>query len=614
MYDVGGDRRARDNNCPTKSYDLRERVPDGKGRSGHKPNTMNSKRLNKPDQHGGSGQRHAVWTSFGLTLLVTLTLAGCSANKPPAQNTSSPQTKSMADPLAFQYFSLGSIAFAEADYPTAAASFERALRFDPDSREIRMSLAETYFRMRTLDRAITLVQAIPDHDQSTLEFLGKCFRYAGRDRDAEDVYQALVRKDSANASAYWYLSRLALKDGRMEEAGAWMAKSAQLRGDVTGLNEAGDLMMRSGKPEQALDAFRESVKRDSSLANRAALVGMAQSLEALGRPDEAVAAYRRVLARNPDDYITRKRLINHFLFTEQRDSAITEIKTLLESNPGDPERLRLGMLWYATGDTARAESLFTAVDAEEPAYITALYLGRIAAERGDHEEAKVHLRRAIAENDSIPDAWVHLVNSLVDQDSIDAAITLAETAASRIDNPKPVWYFLGITFSRRESYDTAAHWLARAFEEDTLDTRVQFALAAARERSGQFDEAATMFKNLLTREPANAPALNYLGYMYADSGVHLQESLELIQRALEQDPQNGAYLDSYGWVLFRLGRYEEAEVEIRKALAILDSDPVIHEHLGDILAAQGREDEARRHWERALELDPKNELVRNKID
>jgi len=543
-----------------------------------------------------------------------LALSGCAGGKPKAESKTPPPTRSVIDPMAFQYFSLGSIAFTEGDYESAAVSYERAMRFDPGSREIRMSLAETYFRLRELDRAISVARAVAPADTQSLEFLGKCYRYAGREEDAEEAYRALVALDSTNASAHWYLSRLTLKTGRFEEAAMYMAKSARLRGDVPGLNEAGDIFLRSGKHEQALEVFQESVSRDSSEANRGAMVGVAQSLEALGRQDEAVAVFRSMLAGNPSDILMRKRLINHFLYVENRDSAIVEIEELLKFAPSDPERVRLGMLYYAVSDTAKAESLFTALDAEAPAYIPALYLGRIAADRGNYELAKTHFRRAIAQDDSLPDAWVHLINAMVDQDSTAAAVEMTKTAAAKVEDPKPLWYFLGVNFSQRESYDTAITWLEKAFRSDSSDTRVQFALAAAMERSGRFDESADVFKEILRREPTNAPALNYLGYMYADRNVHLEESLDLIERALEVDPQNGAYLDSYGWVLFRLGRFDEAEAQIRKALGILDSDPVIHEHLGDILAAQGREDEARRHWERALELDPKNEIVRSKVN
>ena len=109
-------------------------------------------------------------------------------------------------------------------------------------------------------------------------------------------------------------------------------------------------------------------------------------------------------------------------------------------------------------------------------------------------------------------------------------------------------------------------------------------------------------------------ALNYLGYMLADRGVKLKEALAYVQRALALDPGNAAYLDSLGWAQFRLALYPDAEKSLRAALASDGGDPTIREHLGDLLNATGREDEALREWQAALLRGPEEpERVRQKI-
>jgi len=114
--------------------------------------------------------------------------------------------------------------------------------------------------------------------------------------------------------------------------------------------------------------------------------------------------------------------------------------------------------------------------------------------------------------------------------------------------------------------------------------------------------------------PKSAVTLNYLGYMFADKNMKLEESVALIQRALELDPYNGAYLDSLGWAYFRLGRLDQAEEYLVKALERLSRDPTIHDHLGDVYYKTGRLPLAEKAWERAreewqrtapTELDPK---------
>jgi Flp pilus assembly protein TadD len=109
-------------------------------------------------------------------------------------------------------------------------------------------------------------------------------------------------------------------------------------------------------------------------------------------------------------------------------------------------------------------------------------------------------------------------------------------------------------------------------------------------------------------------ALNYLGYMLADQGIRLADSVSFVERALSLDPENPAYLDSLGWALFKLERYAPAEEKLRAALRYDAADPAIREHLGDLLLATGREEEAVREWEAALKCgheDP--ERIREKM-
>lgn len=98
----------------------------------------------------------------------------------------------------------------------------------------------------------------------------------------------------------------------------------------------------------------------------------------------------------------------------------------------------------------------------------------------------------------------------------------------------------------------------------------------------------------------------------ADKGINLDESLNLIEKALKFEPENGYYIDSLGWVYFRLGRFDDALRELKRAVA-LSKDPVIYEHLGDIYYELGMKEEARDQWEKSLQLDPKNETLKKKV-
>lgn len=135
------------------------------------------------------------------------------------------------------------------------------------------------------------------------------------------------------------------------------------------------------------------------------------------------------------------------------------------------------------------------------------------------------------------------------------------------------------------------------------ETEITFELAAVFEKQKKYAEAEAVFRRLLNRNPEHAPALNYLGYMFAEQGVHLDESVDLISRALKVEPDNGSYLDSLGWAYFKVGKLDLAEEHLKRAAEQLATNSVVQDHYGDVLARLQRFDEAIAAWNRALAGD-----------
>ena len=165
--------------------------------------------------------------------------------------------------------------------------------------------------------------------------------------------------------------------------------------------------------------------------------------------------------------------------------------------------------------------------------------------------------------------------------------------------------------------DDAVTLLETALERFPGETSVLFQLGAVLEQHDRIADAERAFRQVLDSDPEHAPALNYLGYMLADRGIRLQESVALLRRAIALDPHNGSYLDSLGWAYFKLDRLDLAEAPLRAAGDQLPDNSVVQDHLGDLLHRLGRPAEAIRAWERALagdgdEIDP--EAIERKID
>ncbi len=127
-----------------------------------------------------------------------------------------------------------------------------------------------------------------------------------------------------------------------------------------------------------------------------------------------------------------------------------------------------------------------------------------------------------------------------------------------------------------------------------------FARGAGYERQKNFTAAEAEFRKILGIDPDNAGTLNYLGYMLADRNVRLDEAKDMITKALSREPNNGAYLDSLGWVYFRQNKLSEAEEKLRRALEYMSRDATVHDHLGEILFKEGKIREAIQQWQSSL--------------
>jgi tetratricopeptide (TPR) repeat protein len=132
---------------------------------------------------------------------------------------------------------------------------------------------------------------------------------------------------------------------------------------------------------------------------------------------------------------------------------------------------------------------------------------------------------------------------------------------------------------------------------------IVFELGAVLDKQKRFADAEAAFRQVLAREPSNAAALNYLGYMLADRGERLDESVGYLKKALELEPDNGSYLDSIGWAYFKQNKLDLAESNLRRAADQLKANSVIQAHFGDVLFKIGRYDEAIAAWTRAMSGD-----------
>jgi tetratricopeptide (TPR) repeat protein len=228
---------------------------------------------------------------------------------------------------------------------------------------------------------------------------------------------------------------------------------------------------------------------------------------------------------------------------------------------------------------ADANRFYQAIDRADPLAVTArLGIARNLDRLDRFDEAQAALRQMAADRPNDPEPFSELGDLLRRHERFGEAVEAYDQAVARIGIPQP------------------RHW------------RLLYARGIALERSKQWSRAEADFLEALRFEPEQPFVLNYLAYSWVEQGKNLEKAETMLRKAVELQPNDGYIIDSLGWVMFRLGRYDEAVVHLERAVEIRPEDAAINDHLGDAYWAVGRQREARFQWEAALVGDPEPDL------
>ena len=237
-----------------------------------------------------------------------------------------------------------------------------------------------------------------------------------------------------------------------------------------------------------------------------------------------------------------------------------------------------------------------------------LLLGQMAEFLDRHEDA-LGWYRSVPAGEQRAEARLRAIKTLFDLKRKDEAFAEARALqgdASVEDGTRRDAYLMEVELRQQDGQDAGElDVFARGLAAYPDDLALLYSRGLAWERRDRIDHAEADLRRILVIEPDNVAALNALGYTLADRTTRYREALELIDRARAAAPDDAAIIDSYGWVLYRLGRNAEALVELRRAFT-LQKDPEIAAHVAEVLWVMGQKDEARRFFEEARKLDPDN--------
>lgn len=551
----------------------------------------------------------------GLFLIIAV--AGCAAQK---QTTAAPTRPVKLLPEremneeAYHHFTNGVIYEQEGMVEEAAHEYEQALTYEPLSFDIRMALGQLYLGMNRPAQALDTFLPIADKTADTHRLIGDCFRSLRQDAEAENAYRRAWATDSANVALNYQLGAYAARANRIDEAAKYLRNAAALSGNtelfVQIAQMYADLKLYDSAAVVIESALRQNPK-DAGLFSALAVYQYSA-----GKAEAAKEALKRGIAVDSSNARLIAQLIESYNAEDNLDSLRYYGEKLLALDAPEPLVIeRIGIVMMRADQKDLAETLYRKLLDRDPVNRYALfYLGRIEIERKQWAPALGYFNRLVAVDSTMPDGWTNLALIRQQQQLPDSALKTLEAAMAVVKEERSnVQLFYAQLLSQSNRSDSAITILNNVLAEGGDSIRALFQLGAEYEKQGEFDRAVESFAAVLKTDPDNHQALNFLGYMLADKGVRLEEALAMIEKAVKAEPENGAYLDSFAWVLYRLGRYDEALIQIQKAIKLTNNDPIVIEHLGDIQYALGNLESARDAWKTVLALDPNNKTVPDKL-
>jgi len=496
------------------------------------------------------------------------------------------------------------------DLQKAEAEFKSAVKLQPDSEEAVTTLAYLYNELGDTGRAAEVLSSVPKNGRSAKLYsaLGYTYEQQKQYKNAIEAYRHAIELDRDNLDAIRGLAENLLSDGQTDAALEQYKVIADANPeDAQTYVRIAEIYRKQGKFDLAL----ENLKKAATMVPDSIEVpyNIASIYQAEGRYDEAIPIMRDLLKK-----------------TEKADgnysgSAKSNRAVFLE---------RLGLIYRDAGNYQSANETFRQMvalggdDNVERAYQQIIDTWREAKE---WQKATDVAKEAVQKLPSSRDLKMVLAAQQADMGKADEALKDVHSLLKGNPDDRQVYITLAQMNTRLRRFGDAEQDLDKAEQLATKDDDkeyVWFLRGSTFEREKRYSDAEVQFKKVLASDPEHASALNYLGYMLADQNQELDAALGYIRKAVDLDPANGAYLDSLGWVYFRLGKYDLAEENLLKASQKINTDPTVHDHLGDLYQKTGRLKMAVTNWDRALnewnrtiaaEVDPADVArVQKKVD
>jgi tetratricopeptide (TPR) repeat protein len=559
--------------------------------------------------------------AFAALLALGLFLSPVAYGQASSQPSSQPNDRMIVLGILAAEFSLQN-----GDVPTAAATYYEVAKRSKDAK-VSERAVELLLRARRLDDAREISSLWLDADVTAVRPLQIMMALALTAQDEPSALATAKRiatlPDAVRADAMMDVARQLAqhrdRDGAVKVATVFTEQLPTLPESFYALSAAstGTTNSRLNEAMLAIEralSLRPNWPQAVAVKSRLLLAKFAASKGAnTADRDASIASLTMALTANPEARELRLLLARTQFDLEQFAIARTLFSALAEDGKDDAEEMHLAATlssYHAKDfDTAEREFLDAITIERGDSGAVRYYLGRISENRKRWSEAAERFA-LVPRGERYWESQLRVANALAQGKRMLQAISLlralkpttAIERSSRAQAESTLWRESGDNVKAFEALDAAI-----GTDSDDADLIYESAMLA--ERIDRLDEAEKRLRRVIVLQPDRAHAYNALGYSFADRNIQLDEARTLIEKAHQLAPDDAAILDSMGWISFRQGRFSEAEKYLRQALEKF-ADGEVAAHLGEVVWAQGRHDEARTIWKTQLKAQPDSDILK----
>jgi tetratricopeptide (TPR) repeat protein len=492
------------------------------------------------------------------------------------------------------YYEIGNIYFNQSKFAESEQQLLKAVSLSPSNKWYRILLADIYQNQKKWAQAgdtyEKLISLYPD-DRDFYFSLAGVYVYQNKVNDATRVYDRIEKHfgptDDLILQKYKIYYTLGKYDKAIDELNKLLVKDPN---NLQYLEIAGQTYLKAGNEDKAFEIFQRLEKAHPE--DPMAQLALAEFYQKKGQKEKAVAMIRKAFA-NPSLNIDNKIQIlysaymTHKLDSNEMAEAIDLAAIIAKAHPED----------------AKSHSVY----------------GDLLYEKKDLTGARAEYRKSVELKNNVYAVWGNILQ--IDAELKDNKALDEESAKAMLvfPNQPVVYFFNGLARNEEKKYKQAIESLNSGLalitdevKEKVLVTQFYINLAESYYREKDFKKSNDNFEKALTLESNNTLALNNYAYYLSLRNEKLERAEQMSKKTVELDPKNASYQDTYGWILFKLGRYAEAEVWIKKAVD-QEHSAEVSEHYGDALYKLGRTSEALEYWEKAKKLGSDNPTLDKKI-